>query len=285
MKKSQVAAAVALLSFGVAAWFILNDSKSSHSNPVLSLIRSTGIVAPVEVTATKAIRLMIEEEVCHEAIRTQIEKWDSKGDWVRFSHPLQNPQVFRTPTGKIGQWIEVRKDQNGRVRLARLAEEKIERTSFGEKCAASEETVVAKVAKEDRSHGSQESKDGYTDSELEKAILSGKGGLVYAWSPNMPLSVQGYAGARAAAEKAGVQFIPVLDPGADLKLLARTPAAAQLPAESRRQIRSVELVMRGMLMHFPSALVFDHGQFKGGIYPGLESEQGYATLIRERTGR
>ena len=54
----------------------------------------------------------------------------------------------------------------------------------------------------------------FSDAYLRKLVRENKAGLIYAWSPHMPLSVDFMKYAQRAAAKLGLKFFLVLDPAA-----------------------------------------------------------------------
>lgn len=103
---------------------------------------------------------------------------------------------------------------------------------------------------------------------LDSSRTHGRAGIIYAWSPHMPLSVKGLTEAAAVAAALRLEFIPALDPDADPGLVQRLIEAGTVrTADTSRGVAGA-LLEQGLLLHFPSLLVFDEGRLHGPSWPG-----------------
>lgn len=119
-----------------------------------------------------------------------------------------------------------------------------------------------------------------TDEEVRAVLDHGSPGVFYAWSPHMPLSVDGLSEILAAGERLGLTVIPVLSPHANVAYARDRIRGRDLPGNALRQSRSRELVDRDLFLHAPAILVFDDGNFLSPVIPGFRYASDYEALIR-----
>jgi hypothetical protein len=119
-------------------------------------------------------------------------------------------------------------------------------------------------------------------SEAQRAGARGQGFagvVVYAWSPHMPLSVDGFREIRAATTELGLRLVPVLFAGSDRDFARREAERVGMPPAALREVRSVELTMRDGQVHAPSILVFT-GRRASPVLPGYRNAAGYRRYLR-----
>jgi hypothetical protein len=104
--------------------------------------------------------------------------------------------------------------------------------------------------------------------------------VVYAWSPHMPLSVEGFRAIEAAASELGLRVVPVLFAGSDPEFARREAARVGMPPAALREVQSVELTMRDMQVHAPSILVFRRGGVSP-VLPGYRNAAGYRRYLTD----
>ena len=118
-----------------------------------------------------------------------------------------------------------------------------------------------------------------TDVEVTAILERGSPGVFYAWSPHMPLSVDGLKEIISAGEQLDVMVMPVLSPHANVEYARDRLADRLLPEELLRESESPELVKRDLFLHAPAILVFDDGEFVSPVLPGLRRSDDYVELI------
>jgi hypothetical protein len=119
----------------------------------------------------------------------------------------------------------------------------------------------------------------FTDGDLARRLDPPSRGVLYLWSPHMPLSVDGYAEVARAASARGLAVEPLLDPQANRDFAAATAAARGLPASALRVVDAVELQFRELSLHAPSAAVFAGGRLVGEPLRGYRTADEYATFF------
>ena len=118
-----------------------------------------------------------------------------------------------------------------------------------------------------------------TDEAVGTIVDRGSAGVFYAWSPHMPLSVDGLNEILAAGEKMSIDVIAVLSPHANVEYARDRLEDRGLPVSLLRENQSSELVKRDLFLHAPAILVFDEGEFVSPVLPGLRRADDYAELI------
>jgi hypothetical protein len=204
-----------------------------------------------------------KKAICHDQLNELLTKWGSSSQWVKRVPGDDGNAIFETPTQRIGFWIQVSFPPN------RHSPKAIQRSNNGEINVSWTEAECAPqmdVKLNDKAQGAV-SADFFTDQMLETEIKNNKAGIIYGWSPMMPLSIIGYNEAKSVAKKMKLDFIPVLDPMVDLEA-AKTAINDYKIKEGIRKVGSVELLERGLNLHYPSILFFSQGKMVGSLLPG-----------------
>jgi len=126
-----------------------------------------------------------------------------------------------------------------------------------------------------RTFDSTASSRDFTDARLRELLARNTSGMIYVWSPRMPLSIQGIAEARAAANTLGIAFTAVVadaDP-AELR---------DVDSSLTHSLASLELVYRNATIHYPTATFYRDGAVMGFAVPGYKRRETYAVLARQQ---
>lgn len=119
----------------------------------------------------------------------------------------------------------------------------------------------------------------FTDADLQQLLDTNARGLLYLWSPHMPLSVEGVATMRAVGARLGLPVTVLLDPNADHTAATAVIAAHGWPPAHGRRIDSTELLFRDVLVHAPSLQAYAGGQLVGSPYPGFHTMDEYLAFL------
>ncbi len=208
---------------------------------------------------------------CAAAVTRQLRTWAVVGP------PRDEPhaQMRHWPTRSIGTWVTVVRTPTT-LALLQVTPERLTRLEWTDGCVVDSDDWPRPSADAPR----------FTDAELEALVASGRPGVVYVWSPHMPLSVDGYRHVAAAAAARGMSVHPMLEPAADRVFAQASLARGGLPGDALRVADSVELWFRDVHLHAPSILVFARGRIAGEAWPGYHSAEEYgAFLDRIAAGR
>jgi len=121
--------------------------------------------------------------------------------------------------------------------------------------------------------------DSLTDAGVQDILARESVGVFYAWSPHMPLSVDGLTEILAAGDSLDLAVIPLLSQHANVDY-ARDRIAGRGHSEGvLRQSESGELIKRDLFVHAPAILVFKNGEFVSPVLPGFRHAADYEQLI------
>ncbi len=171
------------------------------------------------------------------------------------------------PTARLGEWVVEARDAAG-TRLRLVTPATITTRAWSATCAATESAAPR------RSPGGPR----FTDDDL-RALVAGGRGVVYVWSPHMPLSVEGYRPIVEAAAARGLAVTAVLDPGADRRFAEAERQRGDLPAAALRVADSVELLFRDVLIHAPAVQAYGNGGLAGSAFPGFHTAAEYGAFL------
>lgn len=121
-------------------------------------------------------------------------------------------------------------------------------------------------------------KVGFSDAELDKTLNANPWGVIYVWTPYMPLSVEGLKEIRDAVHAKGGNLTVLLDPKADpveaKKWIGKGATDADLnPATSD------ELNSREMGLHYPIAFIYKNKFLSNRTYVGFKYNNIYQKWI------
>lgn len=185
-------------------------------------------------------------------------------------------EMFRAPSTKIGRWMELQIHVNGSMVLTEIqvGSRHSWRIDARRNCFLSTTRAVRTDPKPPL--------EVFDDSRLEKVVRSHARGVIYAWSPHMPVSFYGLPRIADAAKKLNLSVHFVLDPHADSAQARREALRNGLPAEALLRMESLELIFRGMPNHYPTVVVFAGGRIRGNPIPGVKEGVAYERMILDQ---
>jgi hypothetical protein len=214
---------------------------------------------------------------CERSLLTQERAWKGTGDWRKLApYPVARDA---SPTDSIGVWLERWQLQNGDVELRRVSAEKT--TVAATTGAACDLRLV-----EHRRHFDEQATAGaFTDASLRAVLEHTTAGMIYVWSPRMPLSVRGIAEAHAAARSLGIAFTAIVADAAESELRSENVDTA-----FEHSLNSLELMYRNAALHYPTVTFYRGGSLLGSAVPGYKTRDAYVALARDaftemQTGR
>lgn len=192
---------------------------------------------------------------CSKQINEILKKWKGLNDWR-----LNKPVYYLTPTENLGEWVVVHMD-NEKYYLSKVSEkQELRLTMVKKSCAKKLELVEKKVVSR-----------GFTDSDLKKKIGKDKQGIIYLWSPHMPLSVQGLPVIKKLSKKKNWDLIVLLDP----KAKADKELEGHFSKTDLVRPQSFELKMRNAYLHYPMLLGYKNGKILNKVKYGFEEYELY----------
>lgn len=194
---------------------------------------------------------------CKEPIRVLLNEWEKKGSWEEKGNGL-----YIVATDEFGKWIWY-KDEGDSITLTKASQSEQLRVNFT-KLNCEKTLMVIGTPNETNINNDQHLK--------QKIAL--KNGLIYIWSPQMPLSYKGIFSIEAAAKKNKLELIVYMDPS------AKVPRNHKYNTKYLRRIHSFDLKMRDAYMHMPSLFAYKKGQIMTEVKYGFETQEGYEKDIK-----
>ncbi len=225
---------------------------------------------------------LVEEDLvlgglpCRKQIDDTLVKWDSLKEWRFAGRNLDGARIFRTPNRSVGVWAEAKVFADKSIELSRITAQSLTRVRWDIASCAPAVRVDAHPLPE------KNLKNSFSDADLAKVLGSKKKGMIIAWSPHMTLSVGAAREAEQLGKELGIQVVVVRDPHSRDKVAKERLAKEKLPAAWSRKIQSVDLVMRDMLIHFPSILFFKDGRIQGHVFPGYEVKDQLRAIVKDK---
>ena len=207
---------------------------------------------------------------CAAAVTRQLRAWGARDE----PRDQPAPLTRHWPTRSIGTWVT----ESGApaATLLRVSPTRVTRLAWTDGCVVRRDSRPRPAAATPR----------FTDADLTALVSSGRSGVVYVWSPHMPLSVDGYRAIATAAAARGFAVHAMLEPGADRAFAQASLARGGLPRDALRIADSVELSYRDVHLHTPVILVYARGRIAGDAWPGYHSADEYGGVLdRALAGR
>ncbi len=280
---------VALASLILASCTPDRPARGADRTPTGALAAAGGVSAPpgapaAWVAAWTEAGLLTGP--CAGEVRSTLVAWDATARGIEAPPGPGGERMLRIPTRERGVWIVVEwpgsEPPRGTTRrsdvgsgadaplLHRVDAAGTRSRRFTAGCRAAESTTSA----------GEPGAATFTDADLRAALdeAEATGVVLYAWSPHMPLSVDGWRELASAARMRGLNAIPLLIAHADTAFARREAVRAGIPAAGLREIASVELLMRDVQVHAPSILVLRSGR-TSPVLPGYRNAEGYGRFL------
>jgi hypothetical protein len=215
---------------------------------------------------------------CASAAAAALEKWGATDEWQPQTDPGPNAKSFRSPTKRFGVWVEAQLHAGEAPILLRLTENSTIRIGYDAKdCAPTIATGK---------QGWREAQGQWLgDPEIAALLKKNPQGVLYLWSPRFTHSVTAFEELKKAAKSAGVPVFTAMDPSAPQGLLKEISKRSREAGLSEARFSSIELHARGVMGHFPMALVFRDGKILAPPIVGANASEFYAAEISARLQR
>lgn len=217
---------------------------------------------------------------CPKEFHDEIVKFGSQDLWTEQAPSPEGYKVFRSPTGTLGQWLELTFDKDHTTVYA-MSNSDLTKVSFDKNCHRKETHEKGFDA---RAKYPDPKANWLDDKELAYLMEKNREGLVYVWSPGMVYSVQFYKRFEEVAKEMNLKFIPVMDHRASSKELEAMAKKMPVPP-SRLKLNSVELYMRNVTTHFPGSLVFKNGRLNQDRIIGVMEKSELKNVITQELGK
>lgn len=205
---------------------------------------------------------------CRAAVSRQLREWGAEAPARPQPPGADGATIRHWPTGALGVWIVEAARDDG-TRLSRVSATHVTDVAWRADCARDAHERPRPVASGER----------FTDADLAALMRAHPRGVVYLWSPHMPLSLDAVAAVRGAAGDRGAHVTVVLAPDADPRFAREAATARGWPADTLRLADAVELQFRDVLIHTPAVIVYAGGRFRGSPWPGAHTRDEYAAYL------
>lgn len=128
-------------------------------------------------------------------------------------------------------------------------------------CAVTKSKSVAKLAP-------LPVNEGFTDADLLRLLKSQKQGLIYVWTPTMPLSVEGIEFAKKAAKERKLHLTVLMDAEAEKDHVKTVQEQGRVIASEVTRVASHELYARQVSRHYPVVYMYKDGFLSNRNFPG-----------------
>jgi hypothetical protein len=237
----------------------------------ISIIAGAGACAPDRLSVEVA-EALIGAAPCSHRVTSVMSEWGTAATYLEAPPSYTGLRVYRFPTERLGEWVVLTLPVAGPPSLTRVDPSGATGVSFDADCAVQRSFVGHESPPGER-------EELFTDDDLRDALNSESGGVViYAWSPHMPLSVDGYPEVAAAAHSRGMTALPVLIAFSEADFARREAERVGIPQAGLRQMDSVELIQRGAQLHAPSIIVFSPEGISA-LLPGYRNAEGYGRFL------
>jgi hypothetical protein len=212
---------------------------------------------------------------CAAKVIQKLDTWETQRSFKRAASAFDGAMAFRTPTRKVGQWIEVDLFPDHSVIAYRVTPLSVTRTTFEGRNCQPQDKDVSKLVNQNRM------RKAFSDADVKDLVDGRKNAIIYAWSPHMPYSVRAFENAKAAADQLGFEFVPVLDSRAQGRMANDAMQSHSFGPKAMKRIESIELLFRGITNQFPSVLVVKAGRISRRPYPGFKTQKQYESFIQQ----
>src|SRR5829696_5543639 len=174
---------------------------------------------------------------CRAAVEQRIAEWGGGAERYRDPDGPFGARQWRLPTREIGTWVLVHEAAEEAPSLARVDARSTMRVSFDAQCHELSTSAAVQP-------GASPAAGAFTDDDVRAMLDGAPQGVVYLWSPHMPLSVDGYRTVSDLARRMRMSFTALRDPMSDAAYAAAVAREAGLPASALRTFTSIELSFR-----------------------------------------
>lgn len=224
---------------------------------------------PVAGLVARGWRSVVSMPKCADSVRATEADWQGTGEWRSLS-PYPVPREA-SPTNSVGVWLERAHLARGVTELRRISAQQTDISSFDAAGCVQGTSVVYRTFNHDSlAHA-------FTDVTLDSLLTASNRGMIYIWSPRMPLSLKGLAEARAAAQSMGIAFTALA-----AEATAEDLRASDVSYADKQHFESLELVYRNATIHYPSLLLYDNSRLIDGVFPGYKNRATYAAFAKEK---
>lgn len=214
---------------------------------------------------------IIDSMNCSKMVKSILTDWKAENSWTKTPLKDGNQIELKTPTKNFGKWVRLKITENGQSvsLLSPLSQIQVD---VSESCVKRVKTFKPRE---------KQNNTAFTDEKLREFVKKNRSGIIYSWSPHMPLSIEGIKEIKKAAKKLDLPLLITLSPEGDLKWAKKVAKQRKLAANEVVPHDSMELILRGMTIHQPSIITFKNGKLARSARPGHEVSEIFYRELKE----
>lgn len=233
------------------------------------------LLTSVSVTLGAGVDPPYLKHPCSSQSKKLITDWGVDASALWRGQPGHSPAVTRarTPTQKIGVWVEITNEGADRPLIVESLGAEEVRVLFDPSQNCSSTIQVQEVRPLEKTDGL------FTDKDLSQLIESGEPGIIYTWSPDFVYSMQAHDAFMKISKRIDTKVTTVRDPRTpDSQLQSRTKNYTVNPKDPK--IESYELLLRNVSLHYPKVLVFNKKKLSTKELTGVYSDEHWEKLVK-----
>jgi hypothetical protein len=145
---------------------------------------------------------------------------------------------------------------------------------------ACDQSTVVKMKTTSSINLSKKSDGTFSDLDLQNTLQKTGWGVIYVWTPYMPLSVEGLAEIKKAvtAEKGTLTIL--MDRNASLDQAEKWVSQGLVQKQELKKVEAAELFDRGLGVHYPVAYLYENGFLSNSEFVGYKKASMYSKWIQ-----
>ncbi|MBL7555335.1 MAG: hypothetical protein JNM24_05895 [Bdellovibrionaceae bacterium] len=215
---------------------------------------------------------MTQKLSCKENVLKALGKLSQNYQW-RHILKTKEYEIFRSPLGKVGSWVEFRSGE--RPELQHIENGKMLRYTWSKRdCSEAKEDLGTVTA-----FSNAPFKNSFTDTQLEKLLSQNKKYFLYLWSPAMLYSSKTHNQFKHVAEQMGYTFVSLVDERPPKESIKNDTKVFGI-TDQYQGFHSFDLLMREAGLHYPVSFIIENGKIVRFPIVGVYSPEYLAHRIK-----
>lgn len=212
---------------------------------------------------------------CLSQVSTTLDQWEAPTSWRKLISSESESLEIASPSDVAGVWIYLRVNPRETVATRKTVECEINVQWDNQSCQ-SQATIFLKKKSPSQAQRL------FTDKDLQLLLNKGSAGVIYIWSPHMPLSISGIREISALAKRLKIDLSILMDPNASQDSAVRSVKQNHLVSSSTVKLAASELIQRNSIYHFPSYVFFKDHKILGDSRLGYDEPKRLEQVVREK---
>ena len=212
---------------------------------------------------------------CLPTVSATLDKWEAPTSWRKLISNESDYLEIASPSEVVGVWIYLRVGKKETVATRKTAESEISVRWDNHNCQSQASINLKK-------NGPSNDQGLFADKNLQHLLSKGSAGIIYIWSPHMPLSIKGLVEISALAKRLKMDLTILMDPNASQDSGLRAVKRNHLDSTAIIKVGASELIQRSSLFHFPSYVFYKDGKIFGDARLGYDEPIRLEQVAREK---